>query len=283
MLTDTSNPVSNYNGQLDNCMQGNDSLQLLKCFLSRFSINMDILSTRDPVTNHSSIYYVTQHGLLDMFQSLWNSYRTGNLTTDTFFFSKSALLEDDLGNSPLKLAVSCGFEEATGYLLDFLARNQCLESGSWELVSASLLAVAISINSGSSEQLLTTKPDINYQNVLGETALYTAARSDAVEIANKLLICKANVEMAERTRRWTPLIIASDEPILEDMTNNPWHFRTTTPSNANLLFNLHHETVTADEVRNDNHIGSAVALLDSLKQGLGPARESLIRDHTIPI
>lgn len=72
-------------------------------------------------------------------------------------------------------------------------------------------------------------------------------------------------------------------PLLEDMTNKPWAFYTNDLSNARLLFKVHRETVTADKVKIHEHIGSAVALLENLKQALGSTRESLIRDYTIPI
>ncbi|RJE21703.1 phosphodiesterase gde1 [Aspergillus sclerotialis] len=410
MLTDTSSPVLSCDAQVNKFIQRNNGTQLLRRLLTRFSTKMQTLFTRDPVTNHPPIYYAAQYGLLDICQLLLECMQDEK-PDNILLCSESILLEDDLGNSPLKVAISCGFKEVTDYLLGFLTRNQCLNSGSWDLVSGDLLAVAINTSSGCAEQLLAAKPDVNYQNGHGETALYTAARSGNVEIANKLLICGANVEIAERNRGWTPLIVASveghisvvelllqagavpskhdhlgwtaldhaayrghitlsrkikqlvshttqslapsplvaqpcptqyatktgnesvilvnpgsldtkrkltfidlyqtsngttavsqiglrveillltehspkyevDLPILEDMTNNAWRFYTTNSSSAKLLFKLQRETVTANEARMEDHIGSAVALLDNLKQGLGPSRESLIRDYTIPI
>lgn len=410
MLTSTSSPVLNCDGQLDNFTQRNNGTQLLKHFLTRFSIETQTLCMRDPAMDHSPIYYAAQYGLLDICQLLLE-YIQGGESDNRLLYSESILLEDDLGTSPLKLAISCGFKEVTDCLLGFLTRNQCLSSGSWDLVLGSLLTVAAISSPGSAEQLLAAKPDVNYRNAHGETALYIAARSGTVEMANKLLICGANVEIAERTRGWTPLMVASVEghisvvelllqagavpskqdhlgwtaldhaayrghitlsrkikqlisdtssslapsplmaqpcpiqhdikkgnesvilvnpgsldskkksafidlyqttngttaisqiglrvevslltehgpkhevnlPILEDMTNNPWRFYTANPSSAKLLFKLQRETVTADEVRMYDHVGSAVALLENLKQGLGPSRESLIRDYTIPM
>lgn len=69
-------------------------------------------------------------------------------------------------------------------------------------------------------------------------------------------------------------------PIMEDMANKPWRFCTKDASNFKLAFNIFHANPTAHK---DPFIGSAVALLGSLKQGLGSTRESLIRDFTIPI
>ena len=70
-------------------------------------------------------------------------------------------------------------------------------------------------------------------------------------------------------------------PILEDMANKPWRFVTNNAKEVKLAFNIYHSNTSAH--KGNPLIGSATALLDSLKQGLGPARESLIRNFTIPI
>lgn len=70
-------------------------------------------------------------------------------------------------------------------------------------------------------------------------------------------------------------------PILEDMANKPWLFVSDNPKNSKLAFNIYHSKTSG--FQGDPLIGSAVALLDSLKQGLSPARESLIRNFTIPV
>jgi len=70
-------------------------------------------------------------------------------------------------------------------------------------------------------------------------------------------------------------------PVLEDMANKPWRFLTKDPRNFKLAFNIFHATTTTH--RGSRLIGSAVALLESLKQGLGSKRESLVRDFNIPI
>lgn len=70
-------------------------------------------------------------------------------------------------------------------------------------------------------------------------------------------------------------------PILEDQTNKPWRFLTNNARDFKLAFNIYHSKTSAH--KGDPLIGSAIALLDNLKQGLGLARESLIRNFTIPI
>ena len=70
-------------------------------------------------------------------------------------------------------------------------------------------------------------------------------------------------------------------PVLADMTNKPWRFLTNDAKDVKLAFNI----FQAESVPNKGKqlIGSAIALLGNLKQGLGSKRESLIRDFTIPI
>lgn len=70
-------------------------------------------------------------------------------------------------------------------------------------------------------------------------------------------------------------------PILEDRANKPWRFLTNDIKGFKLAFNIYHSETSAHKA--NSLIGSAVALLEILKQGLGPARESLIRNFTIPV
>ncbi|KAL9024013.1 MAG: hypothetical protein Q9196_006825 [Gyalolechia fulgens] len=70
-------------------------------------------------------------------------------------------------------------------------------------------------------------------------------------------------------------------PVLEDRANKPWRFVTKDPEDFKLAFTIYHSTTSAQ--KGDSPIGSAVALLRSLKHGFGPARESLSRNFTIPI
>ncbi|KAH0562731.1 hypothetical protein GP486_002608 [Trichoglossum hirsutum] len=70
-------------------------------------------------------------------------------------------------------------------------------------------------------------------------------------------------------------------PILEDMTNEPWVFSASDLSEVKLVFNILRAATDTDG--ENILIGSGIALLESLRQGLGPKRESLIRDFAIPI
>lgn len=69
-------------------------------------------------------------------------------------------------------------------------------------------------------------------------------------------------------------------PILEDMTHMPRLFSTPNPSEVKLVFYISRATPYTEK---GVLIGSGVALLENLKQGLGSKRESLMRDYTIPI
>ena len=70
-------------------------------------------------------------------------------------------------------------------------------------------------------------------------------------------------------------------PILEDRANKPWRFVAKKAEDFRLAFTVYHSTTSAQ--KGNSPIGSAVALVSSLKQGFGVARESLIRNFTIPI
>ena len=65
------------------------------------------------------------------------------------------------------------------------------------------------------------------------------------------------------------------------MANKPCRFVTENAGSFKLAFNVFHADTTTHEM--GPLIGSAVALLESLKQGLGSIRESLVRDYTVPI
>ncbi|KAH6673062.1 putative glycerophosphocholine phosphodiesterase Gde1 [Halenospora varia] len=70
-------------------------------------------------------------------------------------------------------------------------------------------------------------------------------------------------------------------PILNDTTNYPYLFTTTDLGSVQLIFSVFKASIESRE--ENKHIGGAVALLSELKSGLGPARESLIRNYTIPV
>ncbi|KAL8991980.1 MAG: hypothetical protein Q9169_007474 [Polycauliona sp. 2 TL-2023] len=70
-------------------------------------------------------------------------------------------------------------------------------------------------------------------------------------------------------------------PMLEDRANKQWRFVVQDVENFKLAFDIYH-SMTSGQSR-DSRIGSAVAMIHHLKQGLGLARESLIRNFTIPI
>ena len=70
-------------------------------------------------------------------------------------------------------------------------------------------------------------------------------------------------------------------PIMENLANKPYRFTMDDPRNFKLAFKIYPSETSGHDA--GSLIGSAVALLADLKQGLGPTRESLIRNFTIPI
>lgn len=72
-------------------------------------------------------------------------------------------------------------------------------------------------------------------------------------------------------------------PILEETVNEPLTFHTKDPESAKIIFKIYIKAMNAHNYAELVHTGSGVALLSSLKRGLGSTRESLIRDFHVPI
>ena len=70
-------------------------------------------------------------------------------------------------------------------------------------------------------------------------------------------------------------------PIPENMINKPFQFSAEDPDSVNLVFEVFRKGYQSDE--SIHVIGTGIALLKSLRQGLAPNHESLIRDFTVPI
>ena len=70
-------------------------------------------------------------------------------------------------------------------------------------------------------------------------------------------------------------------PLLERLINKPLQFPAKDPDNVHLVFEIFRNSSFND--KDIQIIGTAIALLGSLRQGLAPHRESLIRDFTVPI
>ena len=70
-------------------------------------------------------------------------------------------------------------------------------------------------------------------------------------------------------------------PILENNINKPFQFAAEDPDNVHFVFEVFRNSSSND--KGIQVIGTGVALLKSLRQGLAPNRESLIRDFTVPI
>lgn len=70
-------------------------------------------------------------------------------------------------------------------------------------------------------------------------------------------------------------------PMVENMINKPLQFATEDPDDVNVVFELFRNSSASD--KGIQIIGTGIALLKSLRQGLALKRESLIRDYTVPI
>lgn len=67
----------------------------------------------------------------------------------------------------------------------------------------------------------------------------------------------------------------------ENLINKPFQFAVEDSENVNLVFEIFRKGYRSDE--SIQVIGTGIALLKSLRQGLAPNHESLIRDFTVPI
>lgn len=74
-----------------------------------------------------------------------------------------------------------------------------------------------------------------------------------------------------------------DLPILEETVNKPWAFYSKDPDSAKIMFKIYRKATNAQISAESVHIGSGIALVSSLKQGLAFGRESLVRNHNTPI
>ena len=72
-----------------------------------------------------------------------------------------------------------------------------------------------------------------------------------------------------------------DLPIHENMINEPLVFAADDPDNVSLVFEIFRSSSSNN--KGVQIIGTGIAVLKSLRRGLGPNRESLIRDFTSPI
>ncbi|KAI1386842.1 uncharacterized protein F4822DRAFT_411372 [Hypoxylon trugodes] len=70
-------------------------------------------------------------------------------------------------------------------------------------------------------------------------------------------------------------------PILEDLSNLPWHFPVSRADDAKVVFKIT-EHSPAEEIKGPL-LFIGIALLDNLQKGLGANRETVARDYTIPL
>lgn len=111
------------------------------------------------------------------------------------------------------------------------------------------------------ESLMNHHPRLNYPITYPDTAF-------SVEIS---------VQGATGTDIKLPL------PLLEDMTYKPSIFNTSNLQDVTFVFNIFHDSADIRHPRAPYLIGSGVALLENLNQGLSPAKERLAKEYKLPI
>jgi len=108
---------------------------------------------------------------------------------------------------------------------------------------------------------------------------YRTEVAPAVIPETSLFLEISSLEHSQQQEQAPTSPCVSQLPVLDDWSNRPWGFITRDASSAKVVFRL----FTALASRGDSPIGTAIALLGSLRRVLGPSRESLIRHHTIPL
>lgn len=108
-------------------------------------------------------------------------------------------------------------------------------------------------------------------------APYQAKLAPAVIPDTSLFLEISSLEPPHQQTSAPPCV--SQLPILDDWSNRSWGFATQDATNAKVVFRVFSALASED----DGLVGTAIALLSSLRRVLGPGRESLIRHHTIPL
>lgn len=193
-------------------MQTIDDLKsLLSRALSELGADTHVaLLTRDSSLNSIPLQYAAQHGLFEECELLLG-YMQGTKDEDHFSSSESIIGEDNLENSPLRIAITRGDYQISKLLLEFYCRELPSGNQTGSALSGALLADAIKSHTDILNELIVAGANVDHQSPHGETALYIAARSGDEESVKILLSQKANVAVAESARGWTPLIVASVE------------------------------------------------------------------------
>lgn len=194
-------------GILDN-QAINDSTTLFSRVLSKLDRNVQAtLLARDLISD--GLQYAVQHGLLEACELLLGHMQGSK---DDFISSRNSItLQDHLGSSPLRVAITRGDDKISKLLLEFYCQERPSENETGNALSGALLADAIKSDPGILNELMLAGANVDHQSPHGETALYIAARSGNEDSVKILLSHKANVTIAEKARGWTPLIVASVE------------------------------------------------------------------------
>lgn len=217
------------------------------------------------------------------------------------------VIETANGWTPLFVACVNGFAPIVRLLIGVEANQGLLDFAGWtakehavfrgHLNVAQLLATqAIGEHSGASARLqpLARRP-VDYQRQSSSSQIFvylgpshTRSYLEPVELdvhsLNRTMDASGTTNfgvMIKAQGTNSNLSYSIQLPILENMVNRPVSFSTDDFEKVTLIFELFRSTSASDE--SVQVIGTGIALLQSLRQGLAPKRESLIRHYTIPI
>ena len=181
------------------------AFSLLTCILDRsLARKLHFLDEQDHL-GRTALHYACESGSPEACGAILSSIRAweqlGGRETRA-----SVLLKDLQSRSPIHISVFGGHLEVT----DTLIRSADRDSAALRSCLSELLLFAVETHSAEAvERLLNLPADINCSNALGQTPLYLAARSGDEMLVRLLLRHCPDIERAETTNEWTPLIIAS--------------------------------------------------------------------------
>jgi len=194
-----------------------ESIQLLNFLLDNLSPGHRPALTAGDAFGRLPLHYAAQHGYVAVCQVIidymtkWDQF---DITDGVNFMH----WQDLDGNSPLHLSVMGGHPHTTRMLLECskssMPFNEAGTSPRPIFHSHRLLAMATKMNFIKIVRLLAESgADVNCQDDQGETALHIAARFGHVECLKALLEAsswhKIDLDIAEHTFGWTPLLVAS--------------------------------------------------------------------------
>ena len=229
------------------------------------------------------------------------------LTSPAIKHDQLNAFETTKGWTPLFVACIKGFASIVNLLIAFGAKQDLVDLAGWtarehavfrgHLKVARLLATQEprDHNAPSARLQPLTRLPVNYQKQSSDSQIFvylgpshTRSKLNPVELNVPSMDCNMD---AEGERSFSVTIEAQGVsknmsfncrlPIKGNMVNKPVSFVAQKPEKVTLVFKLCCSASTND--KDVQVVGSGIALLQSLREGLAPKRESLVRHYTVPI